>query len=73
MTKWKQCITKSIEKNRELNFKRDIESLRERGLAKIQYQQANSKENPKIRYNLIQSCLNIISNNFNFSRVGYIS
>ena len=45
MTKWKQCITKSIEKNRELNFKRDIESLRERGLAKIQYQQANSKDN----------------------------
>ena len=30
MTKWKQCITKSIEKNRELNFKRDRERERER-------------------------------------------
>ena len=30
MTKWKQCITKSIEKNRELNFKRERERERER-------------------------------------------
>ena len=57
MTKWKQCISKSIEKNRELNFKRDKqrERERERTPAKIQYQQANSKDNPKFRYNLMQS------------------
>ena len=49
MTKWKQYGTKSIAKNRELNFKRDRERERERErrLAKIQYQQANSKDNIK--------------------------